>query len=121
MFFFWYKPEERMGIERELRRIGRTDLIAKLYDGVPYHGRAKYDHKAIGSSPDMPKRGRQEKGGRDERRQAQGRGRAQGQRDEWRQQDQRQAQGSRQESQQRQKPKRASFNPNFHPKSKNRR
>lgn len=31
-FFFWYKPEERMGIERELRRIGRPDLIAKLYN-----------------------------------------------------------------------------------------
>ena len=31
-FFFWYKPEERNGIERELRRIGRQDLISKLYD-----------------------------------------------------------------------------------------
>lgn len=32
MFFFWYKPEERNNIERELRRIGRQDLIAKLYN-----------------------------------------------------------------------------------------
>ncbi|MDY4625722.1 MAG: YgiQ family radical SAM protein, partial [Prevotella sp.] len=32
MFFFWYKPEERNAIERELRRIGRADLIDKLYD-----------------------------------------------------------------------------------------
>ena len=32
MFFFWYKPEERPAIERELRRIGRPDLIAKLYN-----------------------------------------------------------------------------------------
>ena len=31
MFFFWYKPEERQNIERELRRIGRPDLIVKLY------------------------------------------------------------------------------------------
>ena len=31
-FFFWYKPEERRNIERELRRIGRPDLIAQLYD-----------------------------------------------------------------------------------------
>ena len=31
MFFFWYQPEERMKIERELRRIGRADLIAQLY------------------------------------------------------------------------------------------
>lgn len=34
-FFFWYKPEERRGIEQELRRIGRSDLIQKLYAGVP--------------------------------------------------------------------------------------
>jgi hypothetical protein len=31
MFFFWYKPEERQNIIRELRRIGRSDLIGKLY------------------------------------------------------------------------------------------
>ena len=30
-FFFWYKPEERQAIERELRRIGRPDLIQRLY------------------------------------------------------------------------------------------
>jgi len=30
-FFFWYKPEERQNIERELRRLGRQDLISKLY------------------------------------------------------------------------------------------
>ena len=29
-FFFWYKPEERQGIERSLRRMGREDLITKL-------------------------------------------------------------------------------------------
>ena len=34
-FFFWYKPEERRAIEQELRRIGRADLIQKLYAGVP--------------------------------------------------------------------------------------
>ena len=40
-FFFWYKPEERRGIEQELRRIGRSDLIQKLYAGVsmPNYGR----------------------------------------------------------------------------------
>ena len=37
-FFFWYKPEERRNIERELRRIGRPDLIAQLYDS-PKSGR----------------------------------------------------------------------------------
>lgn len=30
-FFFWYKPEERHNIVSELRRIGRQDLIDKLY------------------------------------------------------------------------------------------
>ncbi len=34
-FFFWYKPEERNAIERELRRIGRPDLIPQLYDYAP--------------------------------------------------------------------------------------
>lgn len=33
MFFFWYKPEERRNIVNELRRIGREDLIARLYKG----------------------------------------------------------------------------------------
>lgn len=37
-FFFWYKPEERRGIEQSLRRIGRPDLIAKLYSGMPPQG-----------------------------------------------------------------------------------
>ena len=31
-FFFWYKPSERQSIMRELRRIGRPDLIAKLFN-----------------------------------------------------------------------------------------
>lgn len=29
-FFFWYKNEERKNIMRELKRIGRSDLIAKI-------------------------------------------------------------------------------------------
>lgn len=31
MFFFWYKPEERSRIVAELRKIGRPDLINRLY------------------------------------------------------------------------------------------
>lgn len=31
MFFFWYKPEERRAIISELKKIGRSDLIDKLY------------------------------------------------------------------------------------------
>jgi len=34
-YFFWYKPEERRNIEQSLRRIGRADLITKLYSGMP--------------------------------------------------------------------------------------
>ena len=33
-YFFWYKPEERRSIEQSLRRIGRPDLIARLYNGI---------------------------------------------------------------------------------------
>ena len=48
-FFFWYKPEERNGIERELRRIGRPDLIPQLYDHAPstptYSNRRKQEPK----------------------------------------------------------------------------
>lgn len=36
-FFFWYKPEERRNIERELMRIGRPDLIKRLYGDVHFH------------------------------------------------------------------------------------
>ena len=64
-FFFWYKPEARRDIERELHRIGRSDLIAKLYDNVPKrHPHAVYDPKAIGSAPDIlnkKRKGREEK------------------------------------------------------------
>ena len=31
MFFFWYKREERQQIMRELKKIGREDLIRKLF------------------------------------------------------------------------------------------
>jgi len=37
-FFFWYKPGQRNAIERELRRIGRADLIQKLYTKAPALG-----------------------------------------------------------------------------------
>lgn len=60
-FFFWYKPEERKNIERELKRIGRSDLIVKLYDSKPFHGKVNYDPKAIGSSPEDDKRNRRKR------------------------------------------------------------
>lgn len=50
-YFFWYKTEERRNIEQSLKRIGRTDLIKKLYDGKTFRGKVHYDDKAIGSVP----------------------------------------------------------------------
>ena len=36
-YFFWYKPEERRGIEQSLKRIGRPDLIRQLFNTpMPY-------------------------------------------------------------------------------------
>ncbi len=34
-FFFWYKPEERKNIERELRKVGRPELIEQLFSHAP--------------------------------------------------------------------------------------
>ena len=34
MFFFWYKPEERRKIVAELRRMGRDDLIGRLFGPI---------------------------------------------------------------------------------------
>ncbi len=53
-YFFWYKPEERRNIEQSLRRIGRPDLISKLYNG---NNRAEHH----------PQEPRQEKRGRNRR------------------------------------------------------
>ena len=50
-FFFWYKPEERRGIEQSLRRIGRPDLIAKLYSGMPPQGGYRAPQHAGGQKP----------------------------------------------------------------------
>ena len=73
-YFFWYKPEERRGIEQSLKRIGRPDLIAKLYSGVPqssggykpksYNPNFKHeDHRAKPHTEES----RQEKRGRNRR------------------------------------------------------
>ena len=44
-FFFWYKPEERRNIERELSLMGRRDLIGKLYNGNRPYADAKQQSK----------------------------------------------------------------------------
>ena len=41
MFFFWYKPEERGRIINALRRMGRGDLIQKLYPAGERSGQGK--------------------------------------------------------------------------------
>lgn len=53
MFFFWYKPEERQRIVSELRRMGRTDLIARLY---PQQGGAPTAFKRNEPSPRASKK-----------------------------------------------------------------
>ena len=62
-FFFWYKPEERDSIEKELRRIGRADLVDRLYRGIPRrkifsgtHSSGKYNQGTEGFG--MQKRGK---------------------------------------------------------------
>ena len=64
MFFFWYKPEERHNIERELLRIGRPDLIKRLYANIPFHKKKE----TISNDYNRAKHYRQEKRGKMRRR-----------------------------------------------------
>jgi len=41
IFFFWYKPEERTRIQSALRRMGRPDLIRRLYGDTPHAARPR--------------------------------------------------------------------------------
>lgn len=51
-YFFWYKPEERRAIEQSLRRIGRPDLIKKIYNEVTRkQPHAEEPHKDKGRRP----------------------------------------------------------------------
>lgn len=53
MFFFWYKPEERNRIISELKRIGRPDLIRRLYPAGPLHEtKTTYDKKGNAQARD---------------------------------------------------------------------
>ena len=74
-YFFWYKPEQRPGIEQSLRRIGRADLISKLFSGTPsplHHPQSTLhhqpspsrDHHRANRRPEEP---REEKRGRNRR------------------------------------------------------
>ena len=44
-FFFWYKPQDRPAIERELRRIGRPDLITQLYNNTHHPTPNSHEHR----------------------------------------------------------------------------
>ena len=46
MFFFWYKPDERHRIEGELRRMGRPDLLHRLFDIKPTNTKVVKDKRA---------------------------------------------------------------------------
>lgn len=49
-FFFWYKPEERQNIERELRKMGKQELIQGLLGDTPKFfdrkGKEKQQHSS---------------------------------------------------------------------------
>lgn len=51
-YFFWYKPEERRGIEQSLRRIGRADLIQEL---CPHTQKPYGNNRASQHSQESPK------------------------------------------------------------------
>lgn len=60
MFFFWYKPEERRRIEQELHRIGRPDLLVRLFDNRAHDPHEAYkSHKTHEThnphNPNIPK------------------------------------------------------------------
>lgn len=48
MFFFWYQHDQRPAIERELRRLGRTDILDRLYGGAPKQGSQRGDREPRG-------------------------------------------------------------------------
>ena len=56
-FFFWYKPEERPSIERELRRIGRPELIKELYQ----NSTPSFSVKRKAPSPSPPTKGKRKR------------------------------------------------------------
>ena len=71
-FFFWYKPEERRNIEQSLRRIGRPDLIPRLYSSFPARPNpsqagSNSPHHADHRAKHHPEEPREEKRGRNRR------------------------------------------------------
>ena len=58
MFFFWYKPEEKARVISELRRMGREDLVQRLYGkpGQSLPGTTAERRASSGASPGGRKR-----------------------------------------------------------------
>lgn len=67
MFFFWYQRDQRPAIERELRRLGRTDILDRLYGGAPKQGsqrgdrdpRGGHNRRGAQAREEQPRRGGQ--------------------------------------------------------------
>jgi len=57
-YFFWYQPEGRHAIEQSLRRIGRTDLIKRLYNDTTHPRNEGHRTKQHPEEPNKEKRGR---------------------------------------------------------------
>ncbi|MDE7412984.1 MAG: YgiQ family radical SAM protein [Muribaculaceae bacterium] len=58
-FFFWYKPENRSSIMAKLRKMGRKDLLAALYDNPPRNrGLLPGKENPKGKRPDMKRKSR---------------------------------------------------------------
>ena len=77
MFFFWYKPEEHNKIANELRRIGKSELIAPLLGnvrGASRYAPRKSSNTQHGKNSDEYRHGDREPSGRkDKRREVRGR------------------------------------------------
>ncbi len=70
-YFFWYKPEDRRGIEQSLRRIGRAELIKELWDNASFkssHGSVKHAGNNIANGDKRTKYNTQKPYGRTGRR-----------------------------------------------------
>ena len=62
-YFFWYKPEERRHIEQSLRRIGRADLIPRLYAGTtPKSFNPNFTHENHRTKPHTEKPQKEKRG-----------------------------------------------------------
>ena len=69
-YFFWYKPEERPALERSLRRIGRADLIPRLFGTQPHNSQpSHYSHPSHDNhrTDPRPQKPGKEKRGRNRR------------------------------------------------------